>query len=334
VSSIPNEARAILADGDFCYVAAAAPSGPHLTPVVFAYDGGRLWLTTSRGSLKARVWRSDPRVAGLVRAGDRAVTFRGRVRTYDALDPFTWPLAVIGSGRLLRAATRFTLKNARFFFGYAVDATEVPLMWAPPGRIFDGIELRAGRVLDLTTGQEAGGWGSWELGSRGRAHAAAGTSPRTNLPTARRASAAASPARALERGVPASVLGALGTSGDGVLAVRPEPGSGPLTVLPVRWTRAGGAFEVRLPAALLALASAGPAPVVGLTVDQASTWRARQMRGMLLRGPARVARAGRRREDDAVLVLRPERAVWWEGWTSGTVPLTGARARRAMRDPA
>ena len=334
MSAIPKEARSILADGDFCYLAAAAPSGPHLTPVVFAFDGGRLWITTSRGSVKAKVWRGNPSVAGLVRVGDRAVTFRGRVRTYDALDPFTWPLAVVGSGRLLRAATRFALKNARFFFGYAVDATEIPLAWTPPGRIFNGVELRAGRVLELTTGADLGGWGPWETNG---APASSGRRRGTGSAATTAGAGRAALARALARGVPASVLGGLGTSGEGVMALRPEPDAGPLTVLPVRWSfgKGDGSFEARLPSAMLALAPTGSAPVAGLTVDQASTWRARRMRGMLIRGPALVSRPrGRRAGAEGAVVVRPEQVVWWEGWTSGTAHLAGPRARRAMRDPA
>ncbi len=316
MSAIPKEAREILADGDFCYLAAPAPGGPHLTPLVFAFDGGRLWVTTSRSSVKAKIWRGDPTVAGLVRLGDRAVTFRGAVRTYDALDPFTWPLAVIGSGRLLRAATRFTVKNARFFFGYAVDATGVPMAWAPPGRIFNGIQLRAGRVLDLAKGRAIDAWGEWSRGDEDSRKPANGGS------AGRRPASSASLARALDRDVPASVLGAVGRSGDGVVAVRGGGAGGDptLTVLPATWRRTNGSFDVTLPTSLLTLAAPGPASVVALTMDQSSTWRARHMRGMLLRGPAGVAR-GRGSRSKAVITLRPRSVVWWEGWTSGTVRL-------------
>ena len=70
--------------GRFCAVAAMTPRGPHCTPLVFAFSGGRLWLTTSRRSVKARAWRTDP-VDGGPRATRRP---RGHVHravhTYDA----------------------------------------------------------------------------------------------------------------------------------------------------------------------------------------------------------------------------------------------------------
>ena len=92
----------VLDRGQFCAVAAMTPRGPHCTPLVFASSGARLWLTTSRRSVKARAWRTDPAVSGLVRSDDLAVTFTGTVRTYDALDRRTgWAnLKAVKSGRV------------------------------------------------------------------------------------------------------------------------------------------------------------------------------------------------------------------------------------------
>ena len=97
----------VLDRGQFCAVAAMTPRGPHCTPLVFASSGARLWLTTSRRSVKARAWRTDPSVAGLVRSDDLAVTFTGTVRTYDALDRRTWAAAVAGATSIARATATF-----------------------------------------------------------------------------------------------------------------------------------------------------------------------------------------------------------------------------------
>src|SRR5207247_6018863 len=110
--------------------------------------GSSLWITTSRSSVKARTWRRNDRVGGLVRDGDRAVSFAGRVVTYDLLEPESWPRSVLHAPGLTRAATAFTTKNARFFAGYAVDAYRVPLAWTPPGRVFAEIGLDRLVVLD------------------------------------------------------------------------------------------------------------------------------------------------------------------------------------------
>jgi nitroimidazol reductase NimA-like FMN-containing flavoprotein (pyridoxamine 5'-phosphate oxidase superfamily) len=66
VTFFSTAVQSVLEQGSFCHVATAAPSGPHCTPLVFAYSGGRLWLTTSRRSVKTRSWKADPSAAGLV----------------------------------------------------------------------------------------------------------------------------------------------------------------------------------------------------------------------------------------------------------------------------
>lgn len=319
---VPWSARRLLHQGVLCHIAVRTPSGPHLTPVVFVYDGGRVWLTTSRRSVKARTWKQDRVVAGMVRAGEAAVTFQGKVRTFDAFDPLSWPAATAGAPWLIRAGTRFTFKNARFFAGYAVDAGRVPLAWSPPGRVFARVGLAHGWVLG-EDGGIAEAWGEAEpAGARFRRSF-------QELPRA----------RGLDLGVPAKIRRVLGASGAGALAVQPE-GAGP-AILPVRWRRVGaeGAFDAVVPRALAELTGAGPDVPAALTLDHASAWRASEMSGMLVRGSAALYASGETRrgaaalrerirmagapedalDDTALIRLRPSRVVWWRGWTSGSV---------------
>jgi hypothetical protein len=320
VTGITPAARAVLAGGTLCHVAVPAPwlPGPHLTPVVFCLDGGRLWLTTSRSSVKARAWREDPTVAGLVASGDRVVVFRGRVQTFDALDPFTWPAATLAGPRLARAAARFTAKNARFFAGYAVDSRRVPLAWTPPGRVFVEIRMTAARVL--VGGEITEGWGQWEMGASFRR--------RFDRPPR---------ARGIDVKVPGTVRRAVGSAGDGALALQPDGGG--LSVLPASWRRVAseGVYEATLPRSVLALAGIsgeGRVPRASLTLNDVPGWRASRMTGMLLQGRAEIfapsealrgSREVRRRltpgagKDAALVRVRPVRAVWWQGWTSATV---------------
>ncbi|HEX2267453.1 MAG TPA: pyridoxamine 5'-phosphate oxidase family protein [Actinomycetota bacterium] len=316
---IPQDARQILGSGVLCYLSIRTMRGPHLTPVVYVLDGDRLWITTSRSSLKARIWRKDRHVAGLVEDGGRVVTFRGSVRVYDGLDPLSWPSAVLAGPRLLRAAARFTVKNARFFAGYAVDASRVPLAWSPPGRVFAAIELEGGRVLDHDAGTVLGAWGRWPAD----VDYSDSFSP-------------ADPQPPVHRGVPAGVLDAASSSTFGALALQ-----GPLlTVLPMRprWTRRSPRYEAILPRAFADLAFVDSEFPAAVTVGYASTWRAAEMTGMLFQGEGRLfaldgVREGkaalRRRlqgferrktpDDLALALLRPSRAVWWDGWTNGSV---------------
>lgn len=309
---LPRTAREVLEGGTLCYLGVGTSSGPHLTPVVYVLDGGRVWFTTSRSSVKARALRQDPDVAGMIRSTTQVVTFRGRARTYDALDPLSWPSAAVAGPRLVRAATRFSLKNARFFAGYAVDARRVPLAWTPPGRVFVGIELTSGATLDVPEGRVGdrwGGWGEWPAGTRGPRH---------------RGSHRQRPAgRPLDLRVPSSVRSAVGGKGEGALAV-----GATTTVLPVRWRRVAseGAYHAILPEAFLQLAGSPPPrkaarrPNAALTVDRQAAWRAAEMAGMLLQGEADVSS---HEQGLALVRLRPHRVVWWDGWSSGTVTAGG-----------
>jgi hypothetical protein len=319
-SRIPESARRALDAGVLCHVAARTAAGPHLTPVVYVFDGGRLWLTTARRSVKAQAWRRDPSVAGMVRHDGLAVVFRGRVRTYDALDVGSWPGAVAATPSIARAAARFSVKNARFFAGYAVDARRVPFAWTPPGRVFASVQLTAGWVLPAADGAPTGHWGDWPLGAAGLTSFHAGE---------RR--------RGVDLGAPAAVREAATGGSDGVVAF--DTGDAQ-TVLPARARRVGaeGAYDAVLPSDVFELSGFGGRGTAALTLDRASRWRAADMRGMLLRGPAqayvpgtvrrgstdlraRIARVVPHADDHetALVRLHPTSVVWWEGWTSGTV---------------
>jgi nitroimidazol reductase NimA-like FMN-containing flavoprotein (pyridoxamine 5'-phosphate oxidase superfamily) len=314
VSGFPDAAREVLDRGVLCHLAAPSPAGPHVTPVVFVFDGGRVWGTTSRGTAKARRWRRQPVAGGLVTHADRTLTFRGRVTMYDLLDASTWRDSLVRAPLVARASARFTLKNARFFAGYARDVARVPLAWTPPARVVFSIDLEAGAVLQGDRVAER--WGSWGRGIGGRTGYRAlrdGGLPEGDLPEE---------ARAL-----------LGRRGEGVVGLA---GPGGPVVLPARWVRSGGAFLAVLPRPIASLAAPRPDGAASLVIDAASTWRAARMRGVLLRGDASVFAAGEVRtgreallraiapagkvpSDPAVIRLRPRTAVWWEGWASGTV---------------
>jgi hypothetical protein len=310
MSFLSTAVQDVLDRGQFCAVATMTPRGPHCTPLVFANSGTRVWLTTSRRSVKARAWRADPSAAGLVRNEDLAVTFTGTVRTYDALDRRTWAAAVAGATSIARATATFSAKNARFFAGYAVDARQVPLAWTPPGRVFVGVDLERTALLDRQGVQEGRGrWGG-EPGSHTSFRNTKGPEPFAALPD--------------------EIGEGIGREGDGALAVAGERG---LVVVPVRWRADAAALWAALPAETLALAGAGPDAEVALTVDRPSVWRARDMVGAMFQGAAEsfvdgavgqgaksMGTLARAIAPDATALVRvrPRRAVWWRGWSSGS----------------
>ena len=310
MTSLPRAARRILNEGTLCYLGAPSPAGPHVTPVVFVLDGGRLWGTTGRGTTKAKLWRRQPVAGGLVGFEGRWLAFRGAVTLYDALDPGTWPASLRRGPRVTSASVRFAMKNARFFAGYARDVTRVPLAWTPPGRVIFSIDVNSGAILESDSVPER--WGPWGDGAAG-------------LKTFRDAS----PGLTGER-LPEEVRPLLEEPGDGIVAVQTPAGP---VVLPARWNGSDGASFATLPAQFLSLAGRETEGNAALVVDRASAWRAAKMRGVLLRGPTSIyvaadlrsglselrSRVDELADDAAVIRIRPRTAVWWSGWASGTV---------------
>jgi nitroimidazol reductase NimA-like FMN-containing flavoprotein (pyridoxamine 5'-phosphate oxidase superfamily) len=309
--------RDVLERGTLCYLGAPSPLGPHVTPVVFILERGRLWGTTSRGTTKARRWRSQPFAGGLVRVDRRAVVFRGTVTLYDALRPRTWPVSVVRAPLLALASMRFSRKNARFFAGYARDVARVPLAWSPPARVIFSVGLEDGALLE--DGRLLERWGSW----------AEGAPDRDDGPATPGARSGGEHVGALDEGdLPEDLRGLLGSRGDGALGL--AGGRGPV-VLPAAWVRNDRGFDAILDRDVLALAEANPRTRAGLVVDRASRWRAAEMSGVLLRGEAeiRTDAAGAERGTSVLanellphpvaVRLRPDSAVWWRGWASGSV---------------
>ncbi len=311
---LPADVAAILERGELCYVAARARRGPHVTPTVFALAADRVWVTTSRTSVKARTWRTDPRAAGLVRVGEVALSFAGSVRTYDALEVGALVPNLLDAPVLALAWVRFTRKNARFFAGYALDAHHVPLAWTPPARVFTAIEIERAAIVGPEGVAET--FGAW---------------PRRQA-SARRFRAVGARVPILEA-LPEDVSGPLGLVGHGALALEGPDG---LSVLPVGWVVERGALYAAAARETFALAGAErPRLPAALAMDRASWWRARHMVGAMVRGEAElavvaelasgarsaaaIARAVGAAEDAVVARMRPERLVWWRGWTSGTV---------------
>jgi hypothetical protein len=250
-------------------------------------------------------------MAGLVRHGELAVSFTGRVHTYDLLDRGTWGASVAGAPAIARASVRFSKKNARFFAGYAVDARQVPFAWTPPGRVFVGIDVERTALLDQRGVDEGKGrWGG-DVESHATFRAAKqGTDPLGLLPP--------------------DVAGVLGREGAGTLAV--VGAYGPVA-LPVRWRADATALYAVLPEESLSLVDAGPDAAVALTVDLPSAWRARDMVGAMVQGTgsfhvldhlgsgarsARTLATSIDPEAGAVVRIAPDRLVWWKGWSSGS----------------
>jgi hypothetical protein len=83
IAMSPDEVDAFLAEQRTCRVATVGPTGPHATPLWYAWHGGAIWLTSLSRSRRWADLQADPRIAVVVDAGEdyaelRGVELRGR----------------------------------------------------------------------------------------------------------------------------------------------------------------------------------------------------------------------------------------------------------------
>jgi hypothetical protein len=129
---LPPEAVSVLEEGRQAYLAVPSAGGPHVTPELYAWSGGKLWLAFASSTLKAKVLAKDPEACALVMTTGRAVVVKGEVELFDARHPAT----ILGAASRLpaaaRATTRFTVRNAPDLLGFVTDTTRGRIGWRPP----------------------------------------------------------------------------------------------------------------------------------------------------------------------------------------------------------
>jgi hypothetical protein len=264
----------VLAEGRQAHVAIATSGGPHVTPELYAVDGGRLWFLAGHRTLKARVLPRNPAVAVLVRAGERSVSLVGDVASFH---PAALPHHAPGAAELFaapRALARYSVRNAVDLVGFANDFARGRLgRRLPDARVLFSVTPRRVAVLDGFS--IVGHDGDWP------------------------GSADAGAADVVQ---PGSAAVAAVSVGDDLLA------------LPARVDDSAAAAQV--PRSLLALAAVSGTVDTAVAVDDYGRPGPAAKKGIMLRGRGEV------RTDDtgAWLDLDPDRAVYWDGIDTGTVP--------------
>jgi hypothetical protein len=76
---------AVLGRAPFAYLAVETASGPHVTPLLFAFTPDRVWFGIGRGTLKARAISKRPAVAIVVPGETASVAIRGQAALLDSM---------------------------------------------------------------------------------------------------------------------------------------------------------------------------------------------------------------------------------------------------------
>jgi len=146
IPGLPKEIIWLLNEGRFGYVGTSDKEmTPHLTPVIFVFDGKRIFFVVSKISKKLRNMRENQKIAFLVDIRDpsnlynnRAVLFMGRAKVYGLFS------AALNSFRLLKVRSMFHEKYPEYVFRYKTEEERLPLAWRTTlfvSRMLVGVEV-------------------------------------------------------------------------------------------------------------------------------------------------------------------------------------------------
>ena len=295
-----EEVRQLLVDPRIDDLLRRAPSahlamdtgkGPHVTPELFAWSGGRLWFATARRTLKARKLTAGAQVGLYIHRGGEALLLRAEARPIDALRPKTLLDSASETALFPAAGTTFVIRNAPHLAGFVAQG---PWAWprsASTLRMFIALRpiavalIRNDRILEA-----AGDWASGK--PRGRRLARAGTVRAGGLPDEL--------SRWAEDFVPNAVVGLASPTGP--------------VALPASWD--GERATATVAGELLALAGVRSEGAAAVEVERMTGYAMEGKRGVLLRGRGVVTIEG----DWGRIVVEPERATYWQGMETETVP--------------
>lgn len=157
----------ILAEARQAHVAVETTKGPHVTPQLYALDGGDLWFFAAASTVKAKALRRHGTAGALIRAGTTSVVLVGDVTRFDAGDPSGLLTGAAGLPDAARAVAGYAVRNAPDLIGFARDAVR--------GRVGSVVPVR--RVLFRLTPTAAAyleddavvdRWGTWPSGDGSR----------------------------------------------------------------------------------------------------------------------------------------------------------------------
>ncbi|MFQ5711986.1 MAG: pyridoxamine 5'-phosphate oxidase family protein [Candidatus Geothermarchaeales archaeon] len=128
---LPAEILWLLEESYFGYVATSDLNRvPHVTPVIFVYDGHNVFFSTSRVSKKIKNIRENERVAFLIDIRDptdvsnnRAVLIQGRAKIIGLVR------GLFQYHRLSRVRSMFSEKYPKYMEVYRVENSRLPRNW-------------------------------------------------------------------------------------------------------------------------------------------------------------------------------------------------------------
>lgn len=289
------EPSALLSNAELLHVAIPTPTGPHVTPELFTWTAGRLWIATARRTLKARSISPGDRIGAVISSGPRHVVLRGVARPLDLLDPETLLASPPEAGLAPLASIAFALKNAPHLVGLLAQGLRAVPHSPSSARMFVAIRPIAAAFVD--DGGAVSHAGAWD----------AATSAAVSDPAG----------RADVIGVPDAALDLAHAASRAVVAISTT--NGPVA-LPSAWD--ADRWVATVDGRLLALTGEIAEQLdAAVELEAMDGFLMQGKRGVLLRGPAEV----RRRGPIAEIALDPDRVTYWEGVDTESKPVATSR---------
>jgi len=127
----PPEVLWLLNEAMYAYVGTSTKEGqPHVSPVIFVFDGKALYFLISRVSKKYKNLRQNDRVALLIDVRDpadivnnRAILIKGTTKIFSLID------AILRLPRLANLRKLFGWKYPAYLKRYAEESHKLPLAW-------------------------------------------------------------------------------------------------------------------------------------------------------------------------------------------------------------
>ncbi len=132
----PPDVESILRHERFAYVTTCSNNQPHVTPVIFVYDGKYLYFAISVASAKYRILKKNKKIAVLVDMRDRENPMKNRAVLLRGKGTILGEISLKGIFKLflhglwlLRVLFRFRKKYPKYMKYYDERADELPPAW-------------------------------------------------------------------------------------------------------------------------------------------------------------------------------------------------------------
>ena len=176
--SLSAAALSVLEEGRQAYVCVQSKDGPHVTPELYAWSGGRLWFASASTTLKTKVLTARPEVAMLISVPGRSVVVAGEAQRYDPRSPYGLACRALELPAAARAMARFTTRNAPDLLAFVSDTARGRLgSRLPPVRVLFAVRPERAAILENDeVVAEAFGWAGVTRGV-GESEAASAPAP-------------------------------------------------------------------------------------------------------------------------------------------------------------